>query len=166
MIFSLWLMIAVISTRSEAKALSESIEDDTTFAPDLVISEDIYTDVSEIVDMKTVLIGDGNLIVSEDKNSYTEETTVVNDVIDNNQEPKTTTTTEATEELQVFQEVHKLYNLPTDNIPRITTPSPEDLLKQEELELNEVARNLGDDDIIDVISNFIADKDPMLQVNC
>jgi len=156
-------MIVVICSRSEAKALSDSVEDDTTYAPDIVISDDIY-DISEVVDMKTVDIGDGNFIVSDDENIHIEETTVVNDVNDNNQEPKATTTTEATDELKVFQEVHKLYDLPTDNIPKITTPSPEYLLKQEQLELNEVARNLGEDDIVDVISNFIADKDPMLQL--
>ena len=164
MIFSLWLMIAVISTRSEAKSLSESIGDDTTLAPDLVLSDNISNGIAEIVDMKVVLIGDGNLVDSdEDENIHSEVTTIVNDVIDEYEEPRTTTI-ESTDKLKVFQEVHKLYDLPTDNIPRITTTSPEDLLRQEQLELNEVAQNLGDEDIVDVISNFIADKDPMLQV--
>ena len=164
MIFSLWLMIAVISTRSEAKSLSESIGDDTTLAPDLVLSDNISNGIAEIVDMKVVLIGDGNLVDSDDdENIHSEVTTIVNDVIDEYEEPRTTTI-ESTDKLKVFQEVHKLYDLPTDNIPRITTPSPEDLLRQEQLELNEVAQNLGDEDIVDVISNFIADKDPMLQV--
>lgn len=164
MIFSLWLMIAVISTRSEAKSLSESIGDDTTLAPDLVLSDNISNGIAEIVDMKVVLIGDGNLVDSDDdENIHSEVTTIVNDVIDEYEEPRTTTI-ESTDKLKVFQEVHKLYDLPTDNIPRITTTSPEDLLRQEQLELNEVAQNLGDEDIVDVISNFIADKDPMLQV--
>lgn len=164
MIFSLWLMIAVISTRSEAKSLSESIEDDTTLAPDLVLSDNISNGIAEIVDMKVVLIGDGNLVDSDDdENIHSEVTTIVNDVIDEYEEPRTTTI-ESTDKLKVFQEVHKLYDLPTDNIPRITTTSPEDLLRQEQLELNEVAQNLGDEDIVDVISNFIADKDPMLQL--
>ena len=164
MIFSLWLMIAVISTRSEAKSLSESIGDDTTLAPDLVLSDNISNGIAEIVDMKVVLIGDGNLVDSDDdENIHSEVTTIVNDVIDEYEEPRTTTI-ESTDKLKVFQEVHKLYDLPTNNIPRITTTSPEDLLRQEQLELNEVAQNLGDEDIVDVISNFIADKDPMLQV--
>ena len=164
MIFSLWLMIAVISTRSEAKSVSESIGDDTTLAPDLVLSDNISNGIAEIVDMKVVLIGDGNLVDSDDdENIHSEVTTIVNDVIDEYEEPRTTTI-ESTDKLKVFQEVHKLYDLPTDNIPRITTTSPEDLLRQEQLELNEVAQNLGDEDIVDVISNFIADKDPMLQV--
>ena len=164
MIFSLWLMIAVISTRSEAKSLSESIGDDTTLAPDLVLSDNISNGIAEIVDMKVVLIDDGNLVDSDDdENIHSEVTTIVNDVIDEYEEPRTTTI-ESTDKLKVFQEVHKLYDLPTDNIPRITTTSPEDLLRQEQLELNEVAQNLGDEDIVDVISNFIADKDPMLQV--
>ena len=46
-----------------------------------------------------------------------------------------------------------------------TTPSPEELLRQQQLELNEVADNLGAEDIVDVISNFIADVDPTLQVS-
>ena len=164
MIFSLWLMIAVISTRSEAISLSESIGDDTTLAPDLVLSDNISNGIAEIVDMKVVLIDDGNLVDSDDdENIHSEVTTIVNDVIDEYEEPRTTTI-ESTDKLKVFQEVHKLYDLPTDNIPRITTTSPEDLLRQEQLELNEVAQNLGDEDIVDVISNFIADKDPMLQV--
>ena len=162
--FSLWLMIAVISTRSEAISLSESIGDDTTLAPDLVLSDNISNGIAEIVDMKVVLIDDGNLVDSDDdENIHSEVTTIVNDVIDEYEEPRTTTI-ESTDKLKVFQEVHKLYDLPTDNIPRITTTSPEDLLRQEQLELNEVAKNLGDEDIVDVISNFIADKDPMLQV--
>ena len=36
----------------------------------------------------------------------------------------------------------------------------------QQLELNEVAENLGAEDILDVISNFIADVDPTLQVSC
>ena len=68
------------------------------------------------------------------------------------------------ESLEVIQVVKKLDDLPTDNIPLITTPSPEELLKQQQMELNEVANNLGAEDILDVISNFIADVDPTLQV--
>merc|ERR1719242_1459634 len=68
------------------------------------------------------------------------------------------------ESLQVIQFVNKLDDLPTDNIPLITTTSPEELLKQQQMELNEVANNLGAEDIVDVISNFIADVDPTLQL--
>merc|ERR1712072_466731 len=68
------------------------------------------------------------------------------------------------ESLEVIQVVNKLDDLPTDNIPLITTPSPEELLKQQQMELNEVANNLGVEDIVDVISNFIADVDPTLQL--
>merc|ERR1719325_281481 len=56
--------------------------------------------------------------------------------------------TEAPDALQVFQVVQKL----------------EELSRQEELELHELASSLGEADILDVISNFIADKDPMLQL--
>ena len=62
------------------------------------------------------------------------------------------------------QVVQKLEELPTDDIPLITTTSPEELSRQQELELQELATSLGEEDIVDVISNFIADKDPMLQV--
>ena len=61
------------------KALPASLP--ATYAPDIVISDDIY-DISEVVDMKTVDIGDGNFIVSDDENIHIEETTVVNDVND------------------------------------------------------------------------------------
>ena len=64
----------------------------------------------------------------------------------------------------LFQVVQKLEELPTDDIPLITTTSPEELSRQQELELQELATSLGEEDIVDVISNFIADKDPMLQV--
>merc|ERR1719232_1228289 len=74
------------------------------------------------------------------------------------------TTTPGPDPLQVIQVVNKLDDLPTDNIPLITTPSPEELLRQQQLELNEVANNLGAEDIVDVISNFIADVDPTLQL--
>merc|ERR1719297_478704 len=56
--------------------------------------------------------------------------------------------TEAPDSLQVFQVVQKLEELP----------------RQQELELQELATSLGEEDIVDVISNFIADKDPMLQL--
>merc|ERR1719325_256546 len=72
--------------------------------------------------------------------------------------------TEAPDALQVFQVVQKLEELPTEDIPLITTTSPEELARQEELELHELASSLGEADILDVISNFIADKDPMLQL--
>ena len=69
----------------------------------------------------------------------------------------------ATETLTVFQEIHKL-----DDIVMDDTPSVEDHKKSastlEDLELNEISNNLGDEDIKDIINNFIADKDPILQV--
>ena len=69
----------------------------------------------------------------------------------------------ATETLTVFQEIHKL-----DDIVMDDTPSVEDHKESastlEDLELNEISNNLGDDDIKDIINNFIADKDPILQV--
>merc|ERR1719242_662769 len=80
------------------------------------------------------------------------------------QETQTDAPGSGPESLQVIQFVNKLDDLPTDNIPLITTTSPEELLRQEQMELNEVASNLGAEDIVDVISNFISDVDPTLQL--
>merc|ERR1719325_347121 len=55
--------------------------------------------------------------------------------------------TEAPDSLQVFQVVQKLEELPTDDIPLITTTSPEELSRQQELELQELATSLGEEDI-------------------
>jgi len=63
--------------------------------------------------------------------------------------------------LEVFQEVRRLDDIPLDNWPVVPKVN-ETVLEQ--LELNEVASNLGDDDIVDVINNFIANEDPTLQL--
>ena len=70
---------------------------------------------------------------------------------------------EATETLTVFQEFHKLDDIVMDDTP-IVVDNKEAASTQEDLELNEISNNLGDDDIKDIINNFIADKDPILQV--
>jgi len=69
----------------------------------------------------------------------------------------------ATETLTVFQEIHKLDDIVMDDTP-IDTPDKELASTLEDLELNEISNNLGDNDIKDVIHNFIADKDPILQL--
>ena len=69
----------------------------------------------------------------------------------------------ATETLTVFQEFHKLDDIVLDDSP-IVVDHKELASTQEDLELNEISNNLGDDDIKDIINNFIADKDPILQV--
>ena len=69
----------------------------------------------------------------------------------------------ATETLTVFQEIHKLDDIVMDDTP-IVVNDKELASTLEDLELNEISNNLGDDDIKDVIHNFIADKDPILQV--
>ena len=68
---------------------------------------------------------------------------------------------EATETLTVFQEFHKLDDIVMDETP---IDNKEAASTQEDLELNEISNNLGEDDIKDIINNFIADKDPILQV--
>ena len=70
---------------------------------------------------------------------------------------------EATETLTVFQEFHKLDDIVMDDTP-IVVDNKEAASTLEDLELNEISNNLGEDDIKDIINNFIADKDPILQV--
>merc|ERR1712226_1669843 len=69
----------------------------------------------------------------------------------------------ATETLTVFQEIHKLDDIVMDDSP-IAVNEKELASTLEDLELNEISNNLGDDDIKDIIHNFIADKDPILQL--
>ena len=78
-------------------------------------------------------------------------------------EEDTGDTTDMPESLIVFQEVTKLDDILRDENP-IVVNDQELASRNENLELNEISNNLGDDDIVDVIHNFIADKDPMLQV--
>ena len=72
-------------------------------------------------------------------------------------------TTDMPDSLIVYQEINKLDDIVRDEFPIIVNEA-ELASKNEELELNEISNNLGEDDIVDVIHNFIADKDPMLQV--
>ena len=72
-------------------------------------------------------------------------------------------TTDMPDSLVVYQEINKLDDIVRDENPIIVNEA-ELASKNEELELNEISNNLGEDDIVDVIHNFIADKDPMLQV--
>jgi len=72
-------------------------------------------------------------------------------------------TTDMPDSLIVYQEINKLDDIVRDEFPIIVNEA-ELASKNEELELNEISNNLGEDDIVDVIHNFIADKDPMLQL--
>ena len=169
MLFSLWL-IAVVVSATEAKALVEN--EDSTELPAPAIKD--------LVDMKTIVMDLDiwkNLTESDFHREGTEMPAIILEgemlaFINGEENEKELTTIPATqtepapspESLEVIQVVNKLDDLPTDNIPLITTPSPEELLKQQQMELNEVANNLGAEDILDVISNFIADVDPTLQV--
>ena len=156
---SLWLIAALVLS-SETRVI---IEDDSTELPA----------IHEMVDVKIVEIE--NMINGEDDNDesvtenipFSDETTA--EVVENKSETSslsttsttTTTTTESLNSLEIFQEVHRLDDIPKDFAPYVNN-NDEDLLEQ--LELNEVAINLDDDDIVDVINNFIADEDPMLKV--
>ena len=161
MLFSLWL-IAVVITATEAKALAEN--EDSTELP-------TSPAIAHLVDMKTVVIDPDMLESTESDFEATEMPAIILEgemlAFINAEENDDTelVTTPGPDPLQVIQVVNKLDDLPTDNIPLITTPSPEELLRQQQLELNEVADNLGAEDIVDVISNFIADVDPTLQVS-
>jgi len=68
-----------------------------------------------------------------------------------------------TETLTVFQEIHKLDDIVMDDTP-VVVNDKELAATLEDLELNEISNNLGEDDIKDIIQNFIADKDPILQL--
>jgi len=161
MLFSLWL-IAVVFTTSEAKVLAEN--EDSTELPA----------IAHLVDMKSVVM-DLDLLESTESDDIHFEATEMPAIIlegemldfiqaQEKNETEVAIQTTTPDSLQVIQVVNKLDDLPTDNIPLITTPSPEELLKQQQMELNEVANNLGAEDIVDVISNFIADVDPTLQL--
>lgn len=161
MVFSLWL-IAVVLTTSEAKALAE--KEDSTELPA----------IAHLVDMKTVVM-DLDMLESTESDDINFEATEMPAIIlegemldfiqaQEKNETEVAIQTTTADSLQVIQVVNKLDDLPTDNIPLITTPSPEELLKQQQMELNEVANNLGAEDIVDVIFNFIADVDPTLQL--
>jgi len=157
MIFSLWLIAVALAT-TNAVPLSD-IEDQeyATELPNIsdvvdmkIVTMDTLNDESDIESVTEVVVDDETTL-----NSTSEEIITFDD-LENLESPDPS--------IQVFQEVRKLWDLPKEG----EFPSDEDnleaQLKQEELELNEVANNLGDDDIVDVISNFIADKDPMLQM--
>lgn len=190
MLFSLWLIALVLA--AEARTLTDDAItfEDTTALPALDTS-DLPADISNIVDMKAVLLDGDTMMVSEQEEEEDGvETATEYLVVDGASIPiqvdrdtddddaaaadtaphvlvdgvSVEVDTEAPDALQVFQVVQKLEELPTDDIPLITTTSPEELSRQEELELHELATSLGEADILDVISNFIADKDPMLQV--
>lgn len=70
----------------------------------------------------------------------------------------------ATETLTVFQEIHKLDDIVMDDTPIVDKDEELASSTLEDLELNEISNNLGEDDIKDIIHNFIADKDPILQL--
>lgn len=191
MLFSLWLIALVLA--AEARTLTDDAItfEDTTALPALDTS-DLPADISTIVDMKAVLLDGDTMMVSEQEEEEEDgvETATEYLVVDGASIPiqvdrdtddddaaaadtaphvlvdgvSVEVDTEAPDALQVFQVVQKLEELPTDDIPLITTTSPEELSRQEELELHELATSLGEADILDVISNFIADKDPMLQL--
>jgi len=149
--FSLWLVALLFSVLSYDTSAAPTDTEDVTEMPDIV----------NFVDMRIVNIDDNLESVTE---IVHEEETTLSNLIEEDVVSTTTTTTEAPKKLQVFQEVRKVAEYSSDDIVFIPVTTLEEALKQEEMELNEVASNLGDDDIVDVISNFIADKDPMLQL--
>jgi len=103
--------------------------------------------IADVVNIKNIHLG---LELEEDIESETEAVTEI-------------VTTEKADTLIVYQEIHKLDEIVRDENP-IVIDEEELVSRQEDLELNEISNNLGDDDIVDIIHNFIADKDPMLQL--
>jgi len=107
------------------------------------------SNIAHVVDTKNVL-----LLLEEEFDGVVESGTEAGIEID---------TTDMPDSLIVYQEVNKLDDIARDENP-IVVNEEELASKNEDLELNEISNNLGDDDIVDVIHNFIADKDPMLQL--
>ena len=153
MLFSLWLIALVLA--AEARTLTDDaiIFEDTTALPALDTS-DLPADISTIVDMKAVLLDGDTMMVSEqeEEEDGVETATeylvvdgasiliqVDRDTDDDDAAAAETAPhvlvdgvsvevdTEAPDALQVFQVVQKLEELPTDDIPLITTTSPEEL---------------------------------------
>ena len=126
MMFSLWL-IAVVTTATEAKALAEN--EDSTELPTAPA-------IAHLVDMKTVVI-DPDMLESTEESGFeaTEMPAIILEgemlaFINADDDTEVVTTTPGgPDPLQVIQVVNKLDDLPTDNIPLITTPSPEELLR-------------------------------------
>ena len=156
MLFSLWLIALVLA--AEARTLTDDAItfEDTTALPALDTS-DLPADISNIVDMKAVLLDGDMMMDSEQKEEEEEEDGVETAteylVVDGASIPiqvdrdtddddaaaadtaphvlvdgvSVEVDTEAPDALQVFQVVQKLEELPTDDIPLITTTSPEEL---------------------------------------
>ena len=153
MLFSLWLIALVLA--AEARTLTDDaiIFEDTTALPALDTS-DLPADISTIVDMKAVLL-DGDMMLDSEQEEEEDgvETATEYLVVDGASIPiqvdrdtddddaaaadtaphvlvdgvSVEVDTEAPDALQVFQVVQKLEELPTDDIPLITTTSPEEL---------------------------------------
>jgi len=136
MIFFLWLLVV-----SHVSA-SEDIE--------LQTSSPL---IADIVDIKNI-----QLVLEDDLESETEAVTEIVTTEDDIESE-----TEKADTLIVYQEIHKLDQIVRDENP-IVVNEEELISRQEDLELNEISNNLGDDDIVDIIHNFIADKDPVLQL--
>ena len=153
MLFSLWLIALVLA--AEARTLTDDAItfEDTTALPALDTS-DLPADISTIVDMKAVLLDGDTMMVSEQEEEEDGvETATEYLVVDGASIPiqvdrdtddddaaaadtaphvlvdgvSVEVDTEAPDALQVFQVVQKLEELPTDDIPLITTTSPEEL---------------------------------------
>ena len=153
MLFSLWLIALVLA--AEARTLTDDaiIFEDTTALPALDTS-DLPADISTIVDMKAVLLDGDTMMVSEQEEEEDGVETATEylevdgasipiqvDTDTDDDDAATADTaphvlvdgvsvevdTEAPDALQVFQVVQKLEELPTDDIPLITTTSPEEL---------------------------------------
>ena len=152
MLFSLWLIALVLA--AEARTLTDDAItfEDTTALPALDTS-DLPADISNIVDMKAVLLDGDTMMDSEQEEEDGVETATEYLVVDGASIPIQVDTdtddddaaaaetaphllvdgvsvevdTEAPDALQVFQVVQKLEELPTDDIPLITTTSPEEL---------------------------------------
>jgi hypothetical protein len=152
MTFLLWLVVvAAVSANQDAETESPHIVDVVNIKNIQIGFEDdmeSQTDsprIDDVVNTKNVQI-----LFEDNIESDTEAVTEA-------------VTTDKADTLIVYQEIHKLDEIVRDETP-IAVNEEQLRSRVEELELNEISNSLDDDDIVDIIHNFIADKDPMLQV--
>jgi hypothetical protein len=151
MTFLLWLVVvAAVSANQDAETESPHIVDVVNikniqigFEDDMESQTD-FPRIDDVVNTKNVQI-------------------LFEDDIESDTEAVTEAVTDKADTLIVYQEIHKLDEIVRDETP-IAVNDEQLRSRVEELELNEISNSLDDDDIVDIIHNFIADKDPMLQV--
>lgn len=152
MTFLLWLVVvAAVSANQDVKTESPHIVD-------VVNIKSIQTGIEDDIEHQT-----DSPQIDDVMNTKNVQILFEDDIESDTEAVTEAVTTEKADTLIVYQEIHKLDEIVRDITP-IAVDEEELRLREEELELNEISSNLDDDDIVDIIHNFIADKDPMLQL--